>query len=91
MTDSSEAAATATAPKAPVPAKAVVAAAEPDHKPTSSTVKSPSDFLKAVLGRSVVVKLNSGVEYRGEMALGSDSRMISTGPMLRWQNQQTKS
>ena len=26
---------------------------------------NPSDFLKQVLGRPVVVKLNSGVDYRG--------------------------
>ena len=26
---------------------------------------NPSDFLKTVLGRPVVVKLNSGVDYRG--------------------------
>lgn len=31
--------------------------------PTQAT--TPSDFLKAVLGRLVVVKLNSGVTYRG--------------------------
>jgi len=29
--------------------------------------KSPSDFLKMVLGRAVIVKLNSGVEYRGTL------------------------
>mgnify|MGYP003863627365 CR=1 FL=1 len=27
--------------------------------------RSPSDFLKSVLGRPVRVKLNSGIEYRG--------------------------
>jgi hypothetical protein len=27
--------------------------------------KTPSEFLKNVLGRPVVVKLNSGVDYRG--------------------------
>jgi len=30
--------------------------------------KTPSDFLKGVLGRLVVVKLNSGVTYRGILA-----------------------
>lgn len=30
--------------------------------------RSPSDFLKSVLGRPAVVKLNSGVEYRGVLA-----------------------
>ncbi|CAN8071800.1 unnamed protein product [Agarophyton chilense] len=29
---------------------------------------SPADFLKAVLGRPVVVKLNTSVEYRGILA-----------------------
>jgi len=29
---------------------------------------NPSDFLKTVLGRPVVVKLNSGVDYRGVLA-----------------------
>ncbi|KAJ1625461.1 U6 snRNA-associated Sm-like protein LSm6 [Pavlovales sp. CCMP2436] len=28
----------------------------------------PSDFLKSVIGRPVVVKLNSGVDYRGILA-----------------------
>lgn len=30
--------------------------------------KTPSDFLKSVLGRPVIVKLNSGVTYRGVLA-----------------------
>mmetsp|Transcript_12389 Transcript_12389/g.16253 ORF Transcript_12389/g.16253 Transcript_12389/m.16253 type:complete len:94 (+) Transcript_12389:38-319(+) len=34
----------------------------------STTKKSPSEFLKSVLGRAVVVKLNSGVDYRGVLA-----------------------
>ncbi|KAK9061865.1 hypothetical protein SSX86_019049 [Deinandra increscens subsp. villosa] len=35
---------------------------------TSSTTKTPSDFLKSIRGRPVVVKLNSGVDYRGILA-----------------------
>jgi len=35
---------------------------------SSSAKKSPSDFLKLVLGRPIIVKLNSGVEYRGILA-----------------------
>ena len=31
--------------------------------------RSPSDFLKAVLGRPVNVRLNSGTDYRGKSAL----------------------
>ena len=27
--------------------------------------KSPSEFLKHVIGQNVIVKLNSGVDYRG--------------------------
>jgi U6 snRNA-associated Sm-like protein LSm6 len=33
------------------------------------TKRNPSDFLKQVLGRPVVVKLNSGVDYRGMLAV----------------------
>ncbi|GJN03139.1 hypothetical protein PR202_ga20548 [Eleusine coracana subsp. coracana] len=32
------------------------------------SVKTPSDFLKSIRGRPVVVKLNSGVDYRGILA-----------------------
>lgn len=28
--------------------------------------QDPSDFLKQIIGRPVVVKLNSGVDYRGK-------------------------
>jgi hypothetical protein len=31
----------------------------------STTTKTPADFLKSIRGRPVVVKLNSGVDYRG--------------------------
>jgi U6 snRNA-associated Sm-like protein LSm6 len=30
--------------------------------------QNPSDFLKQIIGRPVVVKLNSGVDYRGVLA-----------------------
>lgn len=33
--------------------------------------KTPADFLKSIKGKPVVVKLNSGVDYRGEQCLGS--------------------
>ena len=32
----------------------------------SGTTKTPADFLKSIRGRPVVVKLNSGVDYRGQ-------------------------
>mmetsp|Transcript_30974 Transcript_30974/g.29587 ORF Transcript_30974/g.29587 Transcript_30974/m.29587 type:complete len:96 (-) Transcript_30974:612-899(-) len=37
--------------------------------PADTTVKkSPADFLKQVLGKPVIVQLNSGVTYRGVLA-----------------------
>ncbi|XP_024360900.1 uncharacterized protein [Physcomitrium patens] len=36
-------------------------------QPTGSA-KTPNDFLKSIKGRPVVVKLNSGVDYRGILA-----------------------
>lgn len=32
------------------------------------SVKNPTDFLRSVIGRLVIVKLNSGVTYRGILA-----------------------
>ena len=32
------------------------------------SAKTPADFLKSIRGKSVVVKLNSGVDYRGILA-----------------------
>ena len=34
-----------------------------------SRKQTPSDFLKQIIGRPVVVKLNNGVDYRGKRAL----------------------
>lgn len=34
----------------------------------ASKKQTPSDFLKQIIGRPVVVKLNSGVDYRGVLA-----------------------
>lgn len=53
-------------PAAPAATVAAVAVAAPAQ--TGGGKRSPSDFLKTVLGRSVVVKLNSGIDYRGERA-----------------------
>ena len=39
-----------------------------EEQPTANTQQSkrtPRDFLKSVIGKPVVVKLNSGVDYRG--------------------------
>ncbi|OEL14034.1 Sm-like protein LSM36B [Dichanthelium oligosanthes] len=35
---------------------------------SGGAVRTPSDFLKSIRGRPVVVKLNSGVDYRGILA-----------------------
>jgi hypothetical protein len=37
----------------------------PAPPPISSTSGSPADFLKGVVGKRVVVRLTSGVDYRG--------------------------
>mmetsp|Transcript_34357 Transcript_34357/g.61314 ORF Transcript_34357/g.61314 Transcript_34357/m.61314 type:complete len:88 (+) Transcript_34357:102-365(+) len=34
----------------------------------SATTKTPADFLQSIKGKPVVVKLNSGVDYRGILA-----------------------
>ena len=33
-----------------------------------SRKQTPSDFLKQIIGRPVVVKLNSGADYRGNIS-----------------------
>ncbi|KAI9363380.1 hypothetical protein DFJ73DRAFT_620447 [Zopfochytrium polystomum] len=34
----------------------------------SASKRSPTDFLNSVIGKTVLVKLNSGVDYRGTLA-----------------------
>jgi len=43
--------------------------AKADIKPFSQVLRSPGDFLKLVIGRSVVVRLHSGTDYRGKKKL----------------------
>ena len=38
---------------------------KPSIESTTPGKKTPRDFLKSVIGKPVVVKLNSGVDYRG--------------------------
>ena len=40
----------------------------PHWQAAAAPKRSPSDFLKAVLGRPVNVRLNSGTDYRGVLA-----------------------
>ena len=37
-----------------------------DAGDVSQSAKTPADFLKSIKGKPVVVKLNSGVDYRGD-------------------------
>lgn len=43
----------------------VVSSLLPLSRPKMSARQNPNDFLKSLLNRPVVVKLNSGVDYRG--------------------------
>ena len=51
---------------------------------------NPSDFLKTVLGRPVVVKLNSGVDYRGVLACLDGYMNIAMEQTEEYQNGQLK-
>lgn len=39
-----------------------------DSSSSGAAKKNPTDFLKQVIGKPVIVKLNSGVTYRGVLA-----------------------
>lgn len=39
-----------------------------DLAPTAVNRRKPTDFLRGIIGRPVVIKLVSGVEYRGVLA-----------------------
>lgn len=41
----------------------------PAPAPEPSSTGSPTDFLKGVVGKRVIVRLTSGVDYRGTMRL----------------------
>ncbi|PWN33255.1 uncharacterized protein FA14DRAFT_147023 [Meira miltonrushii] len=49
-------------------ADAEVNAAAPAQNATSAAKGSPNDFLKKVIGKHVVVRLNSGVDYHGVLS-----------------------
>ena len=42
---------------------------EAESAPEQNNKRSPSDFLKAVLGRPVNVRLNTGTDYKGKVML----------------------
>ena len=47
---------------------------------------NPADFLKTVLGRPVVVKLNSGVDYRGTSRLIVHAARRRAMSLHRWRH-----
>lgn len=51
-----------------VNSSSTAAAAAPDAGSNRSAKRSPADFLKQVIGKPVMVKLHSGVTYRGVLA-----------------------
>lgn len=55
-----------------------------------STKKTPSDFLKGVLGRPVDVKLNNGVKYKGVLACLDGFMNIAMEQTQEYQNGQLK-
>ena len=56
----------------------------------AASKSNPSDFLKTVLGRPVVVKLNSGVDYRGVLACLDGYMNIAMEQTEEYQNGQLK-
>ncbi|KAJ7395832.1 hypothetical protein BTVI_151033 [Pitangus sulphuratus] len=50
------------------PSKWLYTSSLPEKTKMSLRKQTPSDFLKQIIGRPVVVKLNSGVDYRGVLA-----------------------
>jgi hypothetical protein len=49
-----------------------------DAPPAQGLSKTPADFLKSIKGKPVIVKLNSGVDYRGRPALGGGAHSAVT-------------
>ncbi|CAI5719355.1 unnamed protein product [Hyaloperonospora brassicae] len=56
----------------------------------ATSKKTPSDFLKSVLGRPVDVKLNNGVEYKGVLACLDGFTNIAMEQTQEYQNGQLK-
>jgi len=52
--------------------------------------QNPSDFLKQIIGRPVVVKLNSGVDYRGILTCLDGYMNIVLGQTEEYLNGQLK-
>ncbi|GMI51169.1 hypothetical protein ScalyP_jg6594 [Parmales sp. scaly parma] len=62
----------------------------PNENTPATKKKSPSTFLKTVLGRPCSVKLNSGVEYRGVLACLDGYMNIAMEQCDEWVDGQLK-
>ncbi|KDN39947.1 Sm-like ribonucleo protein [Tilletiaria anomala UBC 951] len=56
-----------------------------------ATKSSPNDFLKGVIGKPVVVRLNSGVDYKGTLSCLDGYMNIALEETTEWVNGQMKS
>lgn len=61
-----------------------------DAAPDTGAAKTPADFLKSIRGKPVVVKLNSGVDYRGILACLDGYMNIAMEQTEEYQNGQLK-
>mmetsp|Transcript_119719 Transcript_119719/g.298607 ORF Transcript_119719/g.298607 Transcript_119719/m.298607 type:complete len:82 (-) Transcript_119719:339-584(-) len=55
-----------------------------------SAKRAPSDFIKQVLGRPVIVKLNNGTDYRGILACLDGYMNIAMEQTEEWVDGQVK-
>lgn len=61
--------------QAALPTAAADAIVVDEEEAPAAQTGSPSDFLKHVVGEHVVVRLNSGVDYRGTLDWSSVGRV----------------
>ena len=50
-----------------------------DATENAASARTPADFLKSIKGKPVVVKLNFGVDYRGQRVLLLHSKLPRSG------------
>ena len=61
-----------------------------DAAPDTGAAKTPADFRRSIRGKPVVVKLNSGVDYRGILACLDGYMNIAMEQTEEYQNGQLK-
>lgn len=49
-----------------------------------SNAKTPTDFLSTVLGQTVKVRLNSGIDYKGKRSEHQDVMKVGFLRVIRW-------